>query len=75
MWKDGLLFKLRKIGIGKNLYNFIRDFLSDRTIQVHVGGSLSKITPMENGSPQGLVISPLLFLIMMNDYPFDVHRG
>jgi len=75
MWRDGLLYKLRRIGIGKNVYSFIRDFLSNRTFQVRVGGSLSKIVPMENGSPQCSVISPLLFLIMMNNYPLDVHGG
>lgn len=75
MWVDGLLFKLRSMGITGRTYRFVRDFLSDRTIQVRVGSILSKCVQMENGCPQGSVLSPMLFLIMMNDYPVDPRNG
>jgi len=75
MWRDGLLFKLRKLGVGRNVYQFVRAFLSNRSMQVKVGDTLSKVVSLDNGSPQGSVISPLLFLILMNDYPSDHING
>jgi len=76
MWADGLLLKLRNLGVGRNLYCFVRTFLSGRSMQVKVGNVLLKIVSLERGSPQGSVISPLLFLILMNPtYPADPTSG
>jgi hypothetical protein len=69
IWKDGLMHKVRNLNITNNMYNFIKDFLSKRTIQVKVGDDLSDTVELENGTPQGSVLSPLLFLIMINDFP------
>src|SRR6218665_1234811 len=69
MWTDGLLYKLQRLGIQGHLFKWIRNFLSDRSIRVRVGTSLSNSFPMENGSPQGSVISPVLFIILLNDIP------
>lgn len=65
LWKEGLLLKLKKIGIEGRMYNWILSFLLDRTIQVRVGNELSQTVSVENGTPQGSVISPILFNIMM----------
>ena len=43
------------------------DFLRGRTIQVKVGAELSSKHGVENGTPQGSVVSPTLFSIMIND--------
>src|SRR5664279_1659424 len=67
IWKEGLLYKLRKKGITDNTLNWINNFLSNRTIQVMVGNTLSSIRQIENGTAQGSIISPLLFLIMIDD--------
>ena len=74
LWKQGLLHKLTKIGIKGKLKNWIEDFLTDRFFQVNIGGTLSDKYELQNGTPQGSVISPILFLIMINDYPTTV-RG
>jgi ribonuclease HI len=71
LWKEGLLKKLNQLGIQGNMYKFINAFLTDRSIRVQVGSTLSDIFKIENGTPQGSVISPLLFLIMINDIPTD----
>jgi len=75
MWRQGLLHKLRKMGVTGRTYHFIRDFLTDRVMQVRVGGCLSDEVELANGTPQGSVISPLLFIIMMNDMPIDRLHG
>ena len=69
VWHGGLLYKMKSIGIKGNIFNFIKDFLHDRQIRVRVGNDLSSSKSLSNGTPQGSVISPLLFLIMINDIP------
>ena len=71
IWHDGLLYKLKKYGITGNMFEFISNFLHDRTFQVSLGSALSETLNLENGTPQGSVISPLLFAIMINDIPFN----
>ena len=60
VWREGLLYKLRGLGIGGNMHRWINDFLTGRTIKVKVGGEFSEPQPLDNGTPQGSVISPLV---------------
>jgi ribonuclease HI len=62
-----LLEKLHKMGISGNIFDWISKFLTNRTFQVKVGIELSEKFSQENGTPQGSVISSLLFLIMINN--------
>ena len=49
------------------MYNFVKAFLSKRTFQVRWKGTLSKSQRLDMGVPQGSVIVPLLFSIMLYD--------
>ena len=49
--------------------HWIHNFLQDRSTQVRVGSALSEPLVLENGTPQGSVLSPLLLIIMMNAIP------
>ena len=75
LWKEGLAIKLYDAGIRGRLLNWIQDFLKNRRIQVRVGEALSDGTSIDNGTPQGSVISPVLFNIMINDIFQDVGPG
>lgn len=69
VWQKGLLIKMKKLGLTGNIFNFVENFLTGRSIQVRVGAELSGVRVLENGTAQGSVISPLLFLLMINDLP------
>lgn len=43
VWKEKLMIKLSMIGIAGRTYNWIKDFLFDRTIQVRIGAALSGV--------------------------------
>ena len=75
LWKEGLLIKLKTLGIGGRVYNWIMSFLLDRKIQVRVGAEYSNVYSVENGTPQGSVCSPLLFNIMINDIFSQVEQN
>lgn len=69
LWISGLLHKLRSLGIHGHIYDYIENFLTNRTLRVKIGNHFSSTVTLRNGTPQGSVISPLLFIIMTNDFP------
>ena len=66
-WKYGILQKLQQFGLCGHLPKFIKNFLSNRAVQVRVGNTLSDIYNVEEGVPQGSVLSCTLFMIAIND--------
>lgn len=69
LWVDGLLLKMMKLHIKGNLLNWIKNFLTNRKYIVKINNMFSAGYSTENGTPQGSIISPLLFLIMLTDFP------
>ena len=61
------LQKLYNMGITGSLFRWIKAFLSDRRQCVLVDGVKSEMVSVRSGVPQGSVIGPLLFLILLND--------
>ena len=66
VWAHGLLQELFNIGLRGNLPIFIQNFLMNRTIQVKIANFISSKYKIENGLPQGSIISVVLFLIVIN---------
>ena len=65
--------KLNFYGVkGKDL-ELIRSYLGNRTQVTSINGVLSKPANVKFGVPQGSVIGPLLFIIMINDLSFSIN--
>jgi hypothetical protein len=62
-----LLHKLKNLGINGKTLRWIQDFLANRVQRVVVNGQLSTPHQVISGVPQGSVLGPLLFLVLIGD--------
>ena len=54
-------------GLHHTIIKWISNLLSDRSIAIRVDGYLSNPHSINSGVPQGSVISPVLFILFIND--------
>ena len=67
-----LLRKLAQYGVSGNALNFFRSYLENRFQIVDLDGVRSDSVALESGVPQGSILGPLMFLVMINDLPNNV---
>ena len=61
------MHKLTAHGIGGKVWNWIRDWLSEREQRVVLLGSTSTWSPVKSGVPHGSVLGSVVFFIYIND--------
>ena len=66
-WKHFILQKLREVELKGKLPLFIKNFLSNRIIRVRIKTTHSRDREMNEGVPQGSVLSCTLFALAIND--------
>ena len=69
------LQKLHELGVSGKVGNWIKEFLQNRTQSVIVDGVPSAEASVKSGVPQGSVIGPILFLVMMSDIDKSVKNS
>ena len=72
VWKEGLKLKLHQYGITGHMYNWICQYLKNRKARVQNRRHKSRKKTIQEGVPQGGVLSPTLFIIFMNDILDDM---
>ena len=75
VWHHGLLHKMKSsLNLSPPILKLIHSFLSDRTTQLSINGSLSDPIHLRAGTPQGSVLSPLLFNMFVSDIPVPLSK-
>ena len=69
VWHDGLLVKLSKLRLPSSYTRWIVNFLTNRTTQIKIEENTSHHIEIQRGVPQGAALSPLLYLLFVNDTP------
>ena len=67
VWISKLLYKLHLSGINGYMFHAIKSLITNRSFCVKIGGSKSSLFSLDMGVPQGSVLSPLIFNLMISD--------
>ncbi|GFV39692.1 RNA-directed DNA polymerase from mobile element jockey [Trichonephila clavipes] len=69
VWQDGLIFKLIKLNFPPYIVKIVSSYLRDRSFQVRISVTLSRIGNIETGSPQGSILSRMFYSLFTYDFP------
>ena len=64
---------LHTLGFGNDIISWVKLFLNNRNAQILMGGHLTKDILLEQGVPQGDVISPYLFILMVKMFLIKIN--
>eukprot|EP00745_Piridium_sociabile_P037673 TRINITY_DN6865_c0_g1_i3.p1 TRINITY_DN6865_c0_g1~~TRINITY_DN6865_c0_g1_i3.p1 ORF type:complete len:1255 (-),score=165.91 TRINITY_DN6865_c0_g1_i3:139-3903(-) len=74
VWYAKLLQTFKTTNISSNLFKFISDFISNRSIKVRWKGIFSNCKQIDMGVPQGSVVAPMIFSFMLADIGKQLHK-
>ncbi|MEW8150680.1 MAG: reverse transcriptase family protein [Candidatus Thiodiazotropha endolucinida] len=75
VWHDGLFYKLANCGIDKAILKILLNLYTDMESCVRTQAQKSEWFPVLQGTRQGGVISPFLFLIYTNELLWELDRS
>ena len=72
VWDIGVLHKAMSDGLPSIIIRFLRSWLTNRTLQVRIGQTLSKTVQLKSGVPQGSVLAPTIWNYYTGDIPTTI---
>lgn len=75
-WHNGIRYKLKKnFNLPHRTTRLLSLFLTNRTLTVNYEGCSSHVVHLLAGTPQGSPLSPLIYIMYVNDYPQSIQEN